>query len=633
MAGRGPGVTALWPGTTTALCAEVERLTHANQAQAAVIAALVDSAERQHHQVGQRLGTQHLVEQRTARLHHAERLLRSVVESLDGALCIVGQDGTVLDANRRWPAPVGSGFFDWCATTPDLHHLLTDVATAVRDQLDPDPDRRPDQVVTVKGRIGPEGRRRWVLLRVHPVRDHLQARAVVIMVDVTDGMRTQEELHEATHDAEQLAAALTQEKTLLTGVLATIPQLVYWKDDQGRYAGCNRAYLDLLGLDCHTQLMGRRRPAGPTHELLQTTLDTLEAKVVGGGSPVLDHTVELPDRGGRVRSLLLSVLPLDLNPPGGPPARGVIAVGADVTHPREMERQLAQANRLESIGQLAAGIAHEINTPVQFVTDNTQFVSESVTEMLTALLGLKAALEDHDGDGDDGFRDRARGVLDGLDLDLLREEIPGALKDSREGLGRVAQIVRAMKDYAHPGTRRADVDINRAIESTVHVCRNEWKYVAEVELDLDPHAGLVPAYEGELKQVVLNMVVNAAQAIADDPRREPGHRLGRIRLTTQRTQTELRISICDDGPGMPAHVRERVFDPFFTTKQVGKGTGQGLSLAHAVIVTKHRGRIDLDTSPGQGATFTLRLPLDQQSEPQNDPAKATTSVASRRNAQ
>jgi two-component system, NtrC family, sensor kinase len=545
----------------------------------------------------------------------AEHLLRSVLEALDGALCIVGRGGTVLDVNRRWPGAVGSDFFAWCRTRSDLHPLLDDVAAAVRALIETDQADWADQPTAVKGQIGPEGRRRWVVLRVHPVRDHQLARAVVTLLDITEGMRTQENLRRASHQAQQLAAALSQEKTLLTGVISAIPQLVYWKDDRGRYAGCNRAYLTLLGLESEGELLGGEGPPARSDDAVLEALDALESQVLHSGSAVLDHKVDVPDRAGGIRSMLLSVLPLELNPPGGPETRGVIGVGADITHARDLERQVAHANRLESIGQLAAGIAHEINTPVQFVTDNTQFVSESVTEMLAALSAVKAALSEAEAIGPAQLAARAGAAVAGLDLEFLQSEVPGALRDSREGLGRVAQIVRAMKDYAHPGHSRGDVDVNRAIESTVHVCRNEWKYVAKVDLDLDPEAGLVPAYEGELKQVVLNLVVNAAQAIGDDPQRTMTTPRGRIVVSTRRTDAEMLIVISDDGPGMPPEVRDRAFHPFFTTKEVGRGTGQGLSLAHAVIVSKHGGRIDLDTAPGRGATFTLHLPLDPDAEP------------------
>jgi two-component system NtrC family sensor kinase len=200
----------------------------------------------------------------------------------------------------------------------------------------------------------------------------------------------------------------------------------------------------------------------------------------------------------------------------------------------------------------------------------------------------------------------------------LSQEIPGALAECREGLGRVTEIVRAMKDYAHPGSGRSDIDVNRAIESTVQVCRNEWKYVAQVNLDLAADAGTAPCFEGELKQVILNMIVNAAQAIHEDHDRRGDNTLGTITITTRRGSDDFVITITDDGPGMNDTVSRRVFDPFFTTKDVGKGTGQGLSLAHAVIVTKHQGRIQLDTAPGHGATFTLHLPLNPATTPEPD---------------
>jgi signal transduction histidine kinase len=256
------------------------------------------------------------------------------------------------------------------------------------------------------------------------------------------------------------------------------------------------------------------------------------------------------------------------------------------------------------MGQLAAGIAHEINTPVQYVADNTRFVARSALGLLEAVRGIEAAAAA-------GGLTGITALLEPLDLAFLAAEMPGALTESMEGLARVTEIVRAMKDYAHPGTVRADIDVNRAVRSTVHVCRNEWKYVATLELDLDPDAGLVPGYEGDLKQVVLNMIVNAAQAIggpAGTGRGGAGPR-GTIRVSTRRTATEMLVAVADDGPGMDERVRGRVFDPFFTTKEVGHGTGQGLTLAHAVVVTKHHGRIDLETAPGRGTTFTIRLPL------------------------
>jgi signal transduction histidine kinase len=280
--------------------------------------------------------------------------------------------------------------------------------------------------------------------------------------------------------------------------------------------------------------------------------------------------------------------------PGGE-LEGCIGVGTDVTHVSELERRLAQANRLESIGQLAAGIAHEINTPVQFISDNTRFLTDAFAEILPALRAMAS-------------HETAAAVLGALDLEFIGDEVPSALEQSLEGLQRVTRIVHAMKDFSHPGDGRADVDVNRAIDSTVQVARSEWKYVAEVDLDLDDTVGMVSCYEGEFKQVVLNIVINAAQALTEQRERGERDDLGRISIRTRRTEDHVRIEIADDGPGMPAAVQARIFDPFFTTKPVGRGTGQGLSMARSVIVQKHGGSIDVKTAPGAGATFVIRLP-------------------------
>jgi two-component system NtrC family sensor kinase len=299
-------------------------------------------------------------------------------------------------------------------------------------------------------------------------------------------------------------------------------------------------------------------------------------------------------------SLLLSVLPQtdDKGRVGG-----VIGVAADITHVTTLEQQVAQATRLESIGQLAAGIAHEINTPVQYVSDNTRFLAETFNGVLSALQTVDGLAV-----GDGEMARQLRDVLAGVDLDFLGEEIPNALSQSQEGLSRVTQIVRALKDFSHPGQGRAEADLNRAVESTVQVSRNEWRYVASLDLDLDPEVGLVRCYEGELKQVLLNIVVNAAQAIETESERTGSQSLGRIQMRTERLGGGVRITVTDDGPGMDEAIQKKIFDPFYTTKPVGKGTGQGLSMAYATVVQKHGGKLSVRSAPGEGSTFVIDLP-------------------------
>jgi len=253
-----------------------------------------------------------------------------------------------------------------------------------------------------------------------------------------------------------------------------------------------------------------------------------------------------------------------------------------------IELELRQAQKLESVGRLAAGVAHEINTPVQFVSDSLHFVRDGMTD----LFGVVDKLEP----GDD------------TDVPYLVEHMPKALDRALDGLDRVATIVRSMKEFAHPDAKdMADADLNRAVESTLTMARNEYKYVAELETELG-ELPPVRCHVGELNQAVLNIVVNAAHAIGDVVQGTSAR--GRIRVRTYRDGDEVVISIADTGGGIPDYTRDHIFDPFFTTKEVGRGTGQGLAIARSVIVDKHRGRLEFETTLGQGTTFFIRLPID-----------------------
>jgi len=271
---------------------------------------------------------------------------------------------------------------------------------------------------------------------------------------------------------------------------------------------------------------------------------------------------------------------------------------------------LQQVQKLESIGRLAAGIAHEINTPVQFVSDSVQFVQDAVKDLL-ALIGelgaVRRAVLEH-APAEAPAR-AAAAAEESLDLPYLVENLPKALARALDGLGRVATIARSMKEFTHPDPKeKALVDLNASIQSTLTIARNEYKYVADVETDL----GAIPpvmGHAGELNQALLNLVVNAAHAIADAVR--GSGRKGRIRVRTRADGDAVVISISDDGTGIPDEVRDRVFEPFFTTKEVGRGTGQGLAIARSVVVGKHGGELTFDTATGRGTTFFVRLPVQR----------------------
>ena len=289
---------------------------------------------------------------------------------------------------------------------------------------------------------------------------------------------------------------------------------------------------------------------------------------------------------------------------------GFVIIGADITDRKALMNQLNQSQKLKSIGQLAAGIAHEINTPTQYVGDNIRFLQEAFDDMTLVLDSygrlLSAVKARHT--PDELIEDIDR-CLEDADLAYLAEEIPVAIEHTLEGVDRISKIVRAMKEFSHPGREeKVPTDLNKAIESTITVARNEWKYVAEMQTDFDLSLPAVPCMPGEFNQVMLNMIINAAHAISEVDRDEQGT-LGCIRISTARADDHVRITISDTGAGIPPEIQSRIFDPFFTTKEVGRGTGQGLAICFPVIVEKHGGSIEVESEVGKGTSFIITLPL------------------------
>ena len=277
---------------------------------------------------------------------------------------------------------------------------------------------------------------------------------------------------------------------------------------------------------------------------------------------------------------------------------------------QQMEVQLRQAQKLESIGQLAAGISHEINTPSQFVGDNIQFLKEAIQDLQSLRADYRALVDAVESGGDPASLLRqVREREEEVDLEFLNEEVPQAIEQSLEGIGRIGKIVRAMKEFSHPGqVNKVMSDINRAIRTTMEVSRNEWKYVAQVELDLEEGLPPVPVVPDMINQVFLNLIVNAAHAIADN-QQAGGQKPGTIRITTRQSGEALEIRVSDSGAGVPEEIKGRIFDPFFTTKEVGMGTGQGLYIAYTTVVEQHAGHLVVEDNPEGGAVFVMTLPL------------------------
>ena len=305
-----------------------------------------------------------------------------------------------------------------------------------------------------------------------------------------------------------------------------------------------------------------------------------------------------------------------------------LLVGADITRRLEEEQQkrklqdrlysemqerermgleLHLARKLESVGRLAAGVAHEINTPIQYVGDSVHFLQSAVSDLENLLSAYRGAFDSlAQGTSAAAVLEQVRQIESGSDLEFLSAEVPRAFERTLEGVGRVAGIVRAMKEFAHPDAReQAQADINHAIETTLIVPTNEYKYTAAVETRL---AALpdVTCQISEINQVLLNLIVNAAHAIADSGKDAS---TGRIGIVSTAEPERVSISVTDNGCGIPQDHLEKIFDPFFTTKEVGRGTGQGLAIAHSIIVEKHGGQIEVHSEVGVGTRFTFHLPI------------------------
>ena len=282
-------------------------------------------------------------------------------------------------------------------------------------------------------------------------------------------------------------------------------------------------------------------------------------------------------------------------------------ISRDITERERLAQQLLQAQKLESIGRLASGIAHEINNPTQYIGDNVRFLQRTFPDLVGLVQKLKRLLTDPDitaaerADLLEAFRK--------MDADYLTNEVPKAITQALEGNAQIAKIVGALKEFSHPSTRQKKLaNLNHAVENAIIMSKHEWKYVADVETHLEPSPPMVPCLPGDINQALLNLIINAAHAIGDVVADE-AERKGTITVTTRTDGDRFELRIADTGAGIPEGIWGNIFDPFFTTKSVGRGTGQGLSTARSVVVDKHGGTLTFETETGKGTTFIIRLPV------------------------
>jgi PAS domain S-box-containing protein len=353
----------------------------------------------------------------------------------------------------------------------------------------------------------------------------------------------------------------------------------------GRQELCGQAFMDLVHPD------DRAAASGPFADLLAGRRTHL--------------AIEHRWRSTGAESFWVSVTISRVRPgPGG--QTFAVMFAQDITARKRMEIELQHAQKLRSVGRLAAGMAHELNTPIQFIGDNIGFLRQSIATLLDLRASYRAALQTRAQNQDlaDAF-DRADAEAE---LSYLQRELPQAALQALEGCDRVASIVGAMKEFANEGpSDHAPADLNSALANTMAVVRDQLQRVAHVSADFGE---LPPIYcnVAELNQAFLAILINAAQAIGDVV--GDSGKKGVIRVQTRHEGNSVVVRISDTGGGIPEELQARIFDPFFTTREVGQGIGQGLTIARAIVADRHRGALRLESRPGEGSTFEVVLPLE-----------------------
>jgi PAS domain S-box-containing protein len=529
---------------------------------------------------------------------------RLLLEAVSGCAALVDGSGIVRSVNAAWrEAPGGNPFLQGLGPGSDYreHCLglsrsgdsnLSLVAIGIVSAL-----QGKIRHIKLEYPLAGQGRVRWFAMAVTgPEAEGPAAGIVVAHQDITERMAWEIQARRNEH----LFKATTENALDLIAIMASDGHTVYASPSYGKTLGYGQSALAgarLLDLVCE-----------PDQALFREHCQT---GLSAGISPLFEYRVLHQD--GQSRQLEARAVAVD-NPGGERDA--ILIISRDISAKKEAERerarmesQLRHAQKMEAIGQLSAGIAHEINTPCQYLSDNLKFLQEAFGAFgqVTASLGSLLAAEA----GGLPELEAVRREVAEQDIAYLSEEVPRAIQQSLEGLARISRIVQAMKVFGHPGGEGVvAVDLNETLRNTVVVAQGEWKYVAEVDADLDPDLPQVLCSPGEMNQVFLNLIVNAAHAIAERVSGAPGEK-GRITLVSRVRDSLVEIEVRDTGAGIPEAIRNQVFLPFFTTKPVGQGTGQGLAIVHSAV-TKCGGAIDFESVVGQGTCFTIRLPAAPQ---------------------
>jgi len=400
------------------------------------------------------------------------------------------------------------------------------------------------------------------------------------------------------------ASALMRSEKILQSILTGIEALVIFVDKETHtITWANSMSEELLGIPAE-EIIGEKCYKYICHN--ETA--SLEYGCPAQEQKTLHTEFTLQRRDNTILPIMKTVLNAEIDE-----RPHYIAIIFDITERKTVERQLAHAQKLESVGNLAAGIAHEINTPSQYISENLRFIKTAMDSLISFYEICQQNCLKESKLTQSEIVEKLKAHSENTDMEYLLQEVPQALSQSLEGIQNITDIVQAMKRFAHPGNRDKHMaDINEALKKTSIVCRNEWKYNAEMVYDLDENLPMVECLINDINQVFLNLIVNAAHAVTAKYKNSNGK--GTITLTSFRQGDDVVVTVKDTGMGIPHSLLNRIFDPFFTTKEVGTGTGQGLTISYSIIVDGHDGKISVDSEEGIGTEFTIRLPIKTQGD-------------------
>lgn len=405
----------------------------------------------------------------------------------------------------------------------------------------------------------------------------------------------EEMVEEKTREIYQHYRKLKQSADRLASLHKILPQAILVADAGGKLTQVNPAAEVLIGANSH-MLIGQ-----PLEDYIELPLSPEST----------DKQLESSERRIRTSSgesvpVLTSIAELNFSPDSDDDSEYVI-ICTDLRERNRLELELRHAQKMESIGQLVSGIAHEINTPMQFIGDNVFFLGKAFSEVL-GYIDMVNLASNQEVDGEKDIRANIKAEFQKRDLEFFTEQVPKCIDRTQEGVRRISKIVSAMRDFSHPGVEQEEVNLNEVIKGALTLARGQYKHLADINLDLEA-SSKVKASASEIGQVFVNMIVNASQAFEEKKRLEGrAVGMGTIEIESRNIGRKVRVSVKDNGQGIPESIKHRVFDPFFTTKEVGKGTGQGLAITHN-IVERHGGKIWFNSEEGKGTTFFVELGL------------------------